>query len=78
MKQPRAVCLFLLFLLTLTGCIFPVKPGSHIWFYTFGTGPGKDTLTPVSYLELRPDGSFSRILAALPTANGSKKNSSSS
>jgi hypothetical protein len=60
MKKPRAVCLSFLFLLTLTGCIFPVKPGSHVWFYTFGTGPGTDTLTPVSFLELRPDGSFSQ------------------
>jgi hypothetical protein len=60
MKQPRAVCLCLLFLLTLAGCIFPAKPDSHVWFYTFGTGPGTDSLTPVSFLELRPDGAFSQ------------------
>ena len=60
MKQPLTVCISILFLLTLTGCIFPVKPGSHVWFYTFGSGPGTDTLTPVSFLELRPDGSFSQ------------------
>jgi hypothetical protein len=60
MKKPRAVCLSLLFLVILAGCIFPAKPGSHVWFYTFGTGSGTDTLTPVSFLELRPDGSFSQ------------------
>jgi hypothetical protein len=60
MKQRRTVCLSFFVLLTLAGCVFPVKPGSHVWFYTFGTGPGADTLTPVSFLELRPDGSFSQ------------------
>jgi hypothetical protein len=43
MKKPRPVWLSILVLLSLTGRIFPVKPGSHVWFYTFGTGPGKDT-----------------------------------
>jgi hypothetical protein len=60
MKKPLDLWPSILILLSLTGCIFPVKPGSHVWFYTFGTGPGKDTLTPVSFLELRPDGSFSQ------------------
>lgn len=45
--------------LGLAGCLFASRPGSHVWFYTFGTGPGVDSLTPVSFLELRPDGSYS-------------------
>lgn len=44
--------------LAMAGCLFPDRPGSHVWFYTFGTGPGIDSLTPVSFLELRPDGSY--------------------
>ena len=56
--KPRHYCLLLL--LALTGCLFPAKPGEKVWFYTFSTGSGSDSLTPVSFLELRPNGSFSR------------------
>jgi hypothetical protein len=45
--------------LCLGGCLFASRPGSHVWFYTFGSGRGVDSLTPVSFLELRPDGSYS-------------------
>ena len=49
---------FIFLTTTLAGCLFADKPGSHVWFYTFGTGSGVDTLTPVSFLELRRDGSY--------------------
>ena len=58
MKQLRDCCLFLL--VALAGCVLSTKPGSKVWFYTFGTGPGPDDLTPVSFLELRPDGVYTR------------------
>ena len=50
-------------LLSLTGCIFTGSSLTKLWFYTYSTGgaTGKDTLlTPVSFLELRPDGSYTK------------------
>ena len=69
--QPYYLALFLL--PALTGCLFPAKPGSHIWFYTFGTGSGIDSLTPVSFLELRPDGSFTRDFGRFEYGHWEKK-----
>lgn len=43
------------------GCALLVNPLPQIWFFTFGTGTpiGKDSLlNPASFLELRPDGSY--------------------
>ncbi len=51
--------LIIVWALGLAGCLFASRPGSHVWFYTFGTGRGVDSLTPVSFLELRSDGSYS-------------------
>ncbi|HEY4107614.1 hypothetical protein [Puia sp.] len=42
----------------LSGC---GGPRDHLWFYSYGSGPGRDTtgeLTPASFIELRPDGSY--------------------
>jgi hypothetical protein len=50
-------------LLSLASCQFMSNSLSKLWFYTYSTGAatGKDTLlTPVSFLELRPDGSYTR------------------
>ncbi|HEV3412185.1 MAG TPA: hypothetical protein VG101_06895 [Puia sp.] len=46
-----------------TGCSLLVNPLPKLWFYTYGTGTprGKDSLlNPASFLELRPDGSYTR------------------
>jgi hypothetical protein len=50
----------LILAIILGGCLFPSKPGSRVWFYTFATGSGTDSLTPVSFLELRPEGTYTR------------------
>jgi hypothetical protein len=45
------------------GCSLLVNPLPKIWFYTYGTGTpnGKDSLlNPASFMELRPDGSYTR------------------
>lgn len=55
--------LLLLMLMTTCGCMFTGNPLPTLWFYTYsnGTPTGKDTLlTPASFLELRPDGTYSR------------------
>lgn len=46
-----------------TGCSLLVNPLPKLWFYTYGTGSprGADSLlTPASFVELRPDGSYTR------------------
>jgi hypothetical protein len=53
----------ILFLTTATGCLLSINPMPKLWFYTYGTGAptGKDSLlSPASFLELRPDGSYTR------------------
>lgn len=60
--QPRQFALIFL-LLAATGCSLLVNPLPKLWFFTYGTGTpnGKDSLlTPASFLELRPDGSYTR------------------
>lgn len=50
-------------MLSLTGCQLLINPLPKLWFYTYGNGvpTGKDSLlTPASFLELRPDGSYTR------------------
>jgi hypothetical protein len=50
-------------LLAAAGCSLLVNPMPRVWFFTDGTGTpeGKDSLlNPASFLELRPDGSYSR------------------
>ena len=58
----RPYALFI-FLLTATGCSLLINPMPRLWFFTYGTGTpgGKDSLlNPASFLELRPDGSYTR------------------
>lgn len=60
MKNPfyRWLCLVIL-LGSLSGC--GGNSLNHLWFYSYGSGPGQDTtgdLTPASFIELRPDGSY--------------------
>jgi hypothetical protein len=53
--------IFLLF--AATSCTLLVNPMPRLWFFTYGTGipAGKDSLlNPASFLELRPDGSYTR------------------
>lgn len=59
MKVPVCRWLPLVLLLNvLCGCGNSLN---HCWFYSYGSGPGPDTtggLTPASFIELRPDGTF--------------------
>ena len=51
----------LLLVIALGGCLFRSNPLTHLWFYTYGAGPGDDVgLTPANFLELRSDGSYTR------------------
>src|ERR1700683_4164852 len=61
--QPRQYAFIFLLLAAATGCSLLVNPLPKLWFYTYGTGVphGKDSLlSPASFLELRPDGSYTR------------------
>ncbi|HXD76969.1 MAG TPA: hypothetical protein VN616_04130 [Puia sp.] len=68
MLQPRQFplagrSLVIACLLAVTGCSLLVNPLTRLWFFTYGTGTpqGKDSLlNPASFLELRPDGSYTR------------------
>jgi hypothetical protein len=67
--------IFLLFAAT-AGCSLLVNPLPKIWFFTYGTGApkGKDTLlNPASFLELRPDGSYTRDFGAFEYGTWLKK-----
>jgi hypothetical protein len=58
------------------GCSLLVNPLPKIWFYTYGTGTpnGKDSLlNPASFLELRPDGSYTRDFGAFEYGTWLKK-----
>ena len=59
MKSPFYQCLSVVILLSgLCGC---GSSPDHLWFYTYGSGSNSDTaglLTPASFVELRPDGSY--------------------
>ena len=55
-------CLLLVVAIALTGLCGCGNSQDRLWFYTYGSGSGQDSpeqLTPASFLELRPDGSFS-------------------
>ena len=61
--KPLLYTTILLFTLAATGCSLLVNPLPKLWFYTDGTGTpgGKDSLlSPASFLELRPDGSYTK------------------
>ncbi|HTR29882.1 MAG TPA: hypothetical protein VMH27_11475 [Puia sp.] len=58
------------------GCSLLVNPLPKLWFYTYGTGTpnGKDSLlSPASFLELRPDGSYTRDFGAFEYGTWIKK-----
>jgi hypothetical protein len=60
-----------------TGCSLLVNPMPKIWFYTDGTGTpsGKDTLlSPASFIELRPDGSYTRDFGGFDYGTWLRKN----
>lgn len=58
----RLLYAFVVIFVTATaGCSLLVNPLPRLWFFTYGTGTpeGKDSLlNPASFLELRPDGSY--------------------
>lgn len=63
MPKARLYPFALVFLAVFSGCSLLVNPLTRLWFYTYGTGTpeGKDSLlNPASFLELRPDGSYTR------------------
>ncbi|HET6254990.1 MAG TPA: hypothetical protein VFE32_12995 [Puia sp.] len=75
MKRFLYSFIFLL-LAAATGCSLLVNPLPKIWFYTYGTGTpnGKDSLlSPASFLELRPDGSYTRDFGAFESGTWLKK-----
>jgi len=66
MKPHLYVFIFILLAAT-TGCSLLINPLPKLWFFTYGTGTpdGKDSLlSPASFLELRPDGSYTRDFGA--------------
>src|SRR5579871_4554201 len=61
--KPLLYAIAALLLTAAAGCSLLVNPLPKLWFYTYGTGApsGKDNLlSPASFLELRPDGSYTR------------------
>jgi hypothetical protein len=63
MKPHLYASIFLLLVAAAPGCSLLVNPLPRLWFYTYGTGTpaAKDTLlSPASFLELRPDGAYTR------------------
>lgn len=59
-----------------TGCSLLVNPLPKLWFYTYGTGTpnGKDSLlNPASFIELRPDGSYTRDFGRFEYGTWQKK-----
>jgi hypothetical protein len=63
MSKPRLVPLAFFCLTAVASCSLFVNPLPRLWFYTYGSGSpeGKDSLlNPASFLELRPDGSYTR------------------
>ena len=66
----------LVFALAAAGCSLLVNPLPKLWFYTDGTGTpkGKDTLlSPASFLELRPDGSYTKDFGKFESGTWLKK-----
>jgi hypothetical protein len=74
--QIRRYALTLFILSATAGCSLLVNPMPRIWFFTDGTGTpdGKDSLlNPASFLELRPDGSYTRDFGAFDYGTWLKK-----
>jgi hypothetical protein len=75
MKPHLYTLIFIIFAVT-SGCSLLINPLPKIWFYTYGTGTpnGKDSLlSPASFLELRPDGSYTRDFGAFEYGTWLKK-----
>ena len=73
---PRLYLLIFAFLAAALGCSLLVNPLPKIWFFTYGTGSpnGKDSLlNPASFLELRPDGSYTRDFGTFEYGSWLKK-----
>jgi hypothetical protein len=74
--KPRTSALIIFLLFAAAGCSLLVNPMPRIWFFTYGTGTpiGKDSLlNPASFLELRPDGSYTRDFGAFDYGTWLKK-----
>src|ERR1700754_1440175 len=72
----KIVCLswMALILFTLNGCILAGDHLPNLWFYTYNTaGEADSLLTPASFLELRPDGSFTRDFGRFEYGTWSRK-----
>lgn len=66
----------ILLLAAATGCTLLVNPLPKLWFFTDGTGnpPGmNEPLTPASFIELRPDGSYTRDFGRFDYGNWLRK-----
>jgi len=64
-----------LLLLPFSSCMFS-NPLPQLWFYTYSKGSvvGRDTLlTPASFLELRPDGTYTRDFGRFDYGNWTRK-----
>jgi hypothetical protein len=75
MKPHLYTLIFIIFAAS-TGCSLLVNPLPKLWFFTYGTGTptGKDTLlNPASFLELRPDGSYTRDFGGFESGTWLKK-----
>ncbi|HUB60132.1 MAG TPA: hypothetical protein VL978_05495 [Puia sp.] len=74
--KPLICSSILLLFAAAAGCSLLVNPLPKIWFFTYGTGTpaGKDSLlNPASFLELRPDGSYTRDFGAFEYGTWLKK-----
>lgn len=76
MVKPLLYTITLLLFTATIGCSLVVNPLPKLWFFTYGTGnpTGKDSLlNPASFLELRPDGSYTRDFGAFDYGTWLKK-----
>jgi hypothetical protein len=74
--RPHLYALIFIIFAASPGCSLLVNPLPKIWFYTYGTGTpnGQDSLlSPASFLELRPDGSYTRDFGAFEYGTWLKK-----
>ena len=63
-KQLYPLLALAMFAISLCSC---GSSSDHLWFYSFGSGASQDSadgLTPASFLELRPDGSYTNRCTA--------------
>ncbi len=75
MKPLLHIAIFIT-IINATGCSLLVNPLPKLWFFTDGTGTpnGKDSLlNPASFIELRPDGSYTRDFGRFEYGTWQKK-----